>query len=206
VVCSGFWLFEHRSLIVTVPDVVFLRAWYSVEPPEFYNPVTSLLVADKSSWSGMRRTGQIRRDEGINTPLDINSVYRPVDRIERRFNPLKIPRKLQEELPYASKPKMMKARSKSTYMQRRAVILEPEEKNAIALLQQVRALRNERLAKRREKRVYQAAIHRKQVENREVLKSHKLKEDRRMHMREASLKRKRDVDKEDGDVTKRQRN
>lgn len=56
--------------------MVFLRAWYSIEPKKLYNPVTSLLLADKAGWKGMRLTGQIRKDEAIATPLDPNSAYR----------------------------------------------------------------------------------------------------------------------------------
>jgi ribosome biogenesis protein BMS1 len=35
-----------------------------------------LLLSDKAGWQGMRLTGQIRRDEGLRTPLDPNSAYR----------------------------------------------------------------------------------------------------------------------------------
>ncbi len=59
-----------------VIDIVFLRAWYSIEPRKLYNPVTSLLLSDKNTWKGMRLTGEIRRDEAIKTPLDVNSAYR----------------------------------------------------------------------------------------------------------------------------------
>ena len=57
-------------------DIIFLRAWYAVQPRQFYNPVTSLLLANKMQWTGMRLTGQVRRDEGLKTPLDVNSTYK----------------------------------------------------------------------------------------------------------------------------------
>ena len=57
-------------------DLVFLRAWYSIEPKKLYNPVTSLLLADKKDWQGMRLVGQIRKDQGIDTPSDPNSTYK----------------------------------------------------------------------------------------------------------------------------------
>ena len=57
-------------------DLVFLRAWYSIEPKKLYNPVTSLLLADKKDWQGMRLVGQIRKDQGIDTPSDPNSAYK----------------------------------------------------------------------------------------------------------------------------------
>lgn len=57
-------------------DIVFLRAWYSIEPRKLYNPVTSLLLKGGEEWQGMRLTGQVRRDEALKTPSDINSAYR----------------------------------------------------------------------------------------------------------------------------------
>lgn len=45
-------------------------------PRKFYNPVTSLLLADKDKWQGMRLTGQVRRAEGLKTPLGVNSTYK----------------------------------------------------------------------------------------------------------------------------------
>ena len=53
-----------------------MRAWYSIEPKKLYNPVTSLLLADKKDWQGMRLVGQIRKDQGIDTPSDPNSAYK----------------------------------------------------------------------------------------------------------------------------------
>ena len=68
--------FERERSVINIVDIVFLRAWYSVEPRKLYNPVTSLLLSDKVTWKGMRLTGEIRRDEGLKTPLDINSAYK----------------------------------------------------------------------------------------------------------------------------------
>jgi len=129
-------------VLTEVSDIIFLRGWYPITPRKFYNPVTSLLAED-GKWQAMRLTGQVRREQGIKTPLNINSAYRPVERPSRRFNPLRIPRKLQAALPYVSKPKIMKAQRNRTYMQKRAVVLEPEEKKAITMLQQIRALRKD---------------------------------------------------------------
>ena len=75
-----------------------------------------------------------------------DDIYKRVERPARRFNPLKVPKKLQAALPYASKPKLMKKQHRATYMQKRAVVLEPEEKRAVALLQQARALRKDQVA------------------------------------------------------------
>ena len=197
--------FSCGLYLISFPDVVFLRAWYSIQPRKFYNPVTSLLLSNKSYWTGMRLTGQVRRDEGLKTPLNINSSYKAVDRPARRFNVLKIPKKLQATLPYASKPKLMKPQHRQTYIQKRAVVLEPEEKNAIALLQQIRALRKDQVARRKEKQSERKEVHRKKAEKEEAEKSEKDKEKRKEYMRVAGQKSKRDADIEEGRGRKRRR-
>ncbi|KAG1749341.1 DUF663-domain-containing protein [Suillus lakei] len=194
--------FEDKVLM---SDIIFLRAWYSIHPRRFYNPVTSLLLSDKSRWSGMRLTGQIRRDEGLKTPLAINSTYKAIERPARRFNTLKVPKKLQAALPYASKPKLMKPQSKQTYMQKRAVVLEPEEKKAIALLQQIRALRKDQVARRREKQQERKEVHRKKVEKDEAKDAEKEREKKKVYMRAAGMKSKRETDVEEGRSRKRRK-
>ncbi|KAF9487769.1 DUF663-domain-containing protein [Pleurotus eryngii] len=194
--------FEDKVLM---SDIVFLRAWYSIEPRKFYNPVTSLLLSDKNQWSGMRLTGQVRRDEGQKTPLNVNSTYKRIERPERRFNPLKIPAKLQSALPYASKPKLMKAQSRQTYMQKRAVVMEPEEKKAVALMQQIRALRKDQVARRKEKKSERREAQRKKTEKEEAKQLEKDKEKRKEHMRAAGQKSKREAEAEEGRGSKRRK-
>jgi ribosome biogenesis protein BMS1 len=157
----------------------------------------------------MRLTGQVRREQGVKTPLDINSAYRvyyflpisyfqvsmyfllqPIDRPSRRFNPLKVPRKLQSALPFASKPKVMKPQSKQTYMQKRAVILEPEEKRAITMLQQIRALRKDQVIRRKDKQAERKAVHLKKVAKIEELKGEKKSAEKKDHMRKLGQKAK----------------
>jgi ribosome biogenesis protein BMS1 len=74
--------FEDKILM---SDIAFLRAWYPVHPHRFYNPVTNLLESpggreadsgESKGWKGMRLTGEVRRDQGIQTPKQKNSQYR----------------------------------------------------------------------------------------------------------------------------------
>ena len=164
-------------------------------PRKFYNPVTSLLLSDKNSWAGMRLTGEVRRSEGISTLSNANSTYKPVVRTVRRFNRLKVPRKLQGELPYASKSKIIKPQRKATYVQRRAAVLESEEKKAIALLQQAKALRNDQVTRRRQERDRRASV-RKRIAVKEASERDRRKRDKQEHMRTAGIKRKRDLEKD----------
>lgn len=53
-------------------------------------------------------------------------------------------------MPFKSKPKLEPKRKRKTLEQKRAVVLEPEEKKARTLLQQLNAIRNEKARKRME--------------------------------------------------------
>ncbi|OCF41810.1 ribosome biogenesis protein BMS1 [Kwoniella heveanensis CBS 569] len=180
--------FEDKILL---SDIVFLRAWYSIEPKKLYNPVCSLLLADKGEWKGMRLTGQIRRDEGLKTPLDVNSAYRPIARTTRRFNPLKVPKKLEASLPFASKTKALAPQKKPTYLQSRAVVMSEEEKKAVTLLQQIQTLKKDKVARRKEKQEERRKEHRKKVGVVDEKKAEKIKEEKRERMRKEGIKRKR---------------
>jgi len=153
----------------------------------------------------MRLTGEVRRSEGIKTPLNVNSTYKKIERAPRRFNPLVLPKKLQSALPYASKPKLMKPQQKQTYMQKRAVVLEPEEKKAVALMQQIRALRKDQVARRQEKKNEKKAERRKRLEKDEAKRGEKEKEKRKDYMRVAGQKSKRQADLDEGRSSKRRK-
>ncbi|KAI6027547.1 DUF663-domain-containing protein [Pisolithus microcarpus] len=168
-------------------DIVFLRAWYSIQPRKFYNPVTS------DGGLGMRLTGEVRKEQGLRTPL---ACYRSGHHV--RFNALKVPKKLQAALPYASKPRAMKPQSEKTYMARRAVVMEPEEKKAVALMQQIRALRKDQMVRRREKQSERKAAHRKKAEKEEALRADKEKEKRKEIMRVAGLKSRQEMEPDEG--------
>lgn len=153
----------------------------------------------------MRLTGQVRKEEGWRTPSDPNSSYKKIERTPRRFNPLRIPQQLQSSLPYASKPKLMKAQQHKTYMQKRAVVLEPEEKRAIALLQQARALRRDQVTRRKSKQEERKSKHRTLAAKEAEKKELKDKEKKKEHLRLAGIKHKRDSEKEEGRARKKRR-
>jgi ribosome biogenesis protein BMS1 len=153
----------------------------------------------------MRLTGQIRHEEAIKTPVNVNSIYKAIERPTRRFNPLRITKALQASLPYASKPKSMLPQRRSTYLQKRAVILEPEERKRSALLQQMRALRKAQLAKRREKKDERRAASQKEMLKKAEEISAKDKEKRKEIMRAVGQKSKQQSDVDEGRARKRRR-
>jgi ribosome biogenesis protein BMS1 len=154
----------------------------------------------------MRLTGEVRREQGVKTPMNVNSTYKRIERPPRRFNPLIVPKKLQSSLPYASKPKLMATQRRQTYLQKRAVVMEPEERKAIALLQQMRALRKDQMTRRKEKKDEKKAERQKKMEKEDIRNSEKEKEKRKDYMRIAGQKNKREAEMEEGrGRTKRQK-
>ena len=140
----------------------------------------------------MRLTGQIRREEGVATPNDVNSQYRSITRSTRRFNTLKVPRKLEASLPYASKTRAIPAQKKETYMQKRAVIMDDDEKKAAALLQQMQSLRKDKVQRRKDKQEERKAGYRKEKGEHDEGLARKIREDRKKQHKIDGMKRKRE--------------
>ncbi|XP_065495493.1 ribosome biogenesis protein BMS1 homolog [Caloenas nicobarica] len=172
--------FEDKLLM---SDIVFVRTWYPVSIPTFYNPVTSLLkpAGEKDSWSGMKTTGQLRHERGIKLKQNQDSLYKPIVREKRHFNKLHIPKALQKALPFKNKPKNLEKKGKTPKDQwRPAVIREPHEKKISALLSALSTVNNYKIKKAKVK-------HREQLK--EYLKV-KQKEDERKFKRQKEAKKK----------------
>uniref|UniRef100_A0A8C1CT67 BMS1 ribosome biogenesis factor n=2 Tax=Cyprinus carpio TaxID=7962 RepID=A0A8C1CT67_CYPCA len=182
--------FEDRLLM---SDIVFLRSWYPASVPQLYNPVTSLLmpVGQKETWAGMRTLGQLKHDLGIRNKPNQDSLYKPVVRQVRHFNPLHIPKELQKALPFKNKPKQMQAKGKTPRdLQRPAVVREPHEKKVAALLD---ALSSVYAYKNKKARAEQHAKHKeflKQKEKQEAERQKRMKEERKKTYRAMGQKEK----------------
>uniref|UniRef100_A0A1A8KDV3 BMS1-like, ribosome assembly protein n=1 Tax=Nothobranchius kuhntae TaxID=321403 RepID=A0A1A8KDV3_NOTKU len=164
--------FEDRLLM---SDIVFLRSWYPVTIPQLYNPVTSLLrsVGQKDNWSGMRTVGQLKHDLGIRNKPNTDSLYKPIVRAKRRFNPLHIPKELQKALPFKSKPKFQQPKGKMPRdLRRPCVIREPQEKKVAALLH---ALGTVHHYKKKKTTTVQHAKHKEFLQQKEKQEEAKLK-------------------------------
>ena len=79
-------------------------------------------------------------------------------------------------------------------MQGRTVVLEAEEKRALTLLQQMRALNKDKVARRHEKQEIRRGEHRKKVAEDEMKKAEKRRQERKERIRELGMKQKRDAD------------
>ena len=187
--------FEDKILM---SDIVFLRAWYPVRPHRFYNLVTNLI-----GWSGMRLTGEVRRDENIATPHQGNSLYKPIERVTRHFNPLRVPRALAAELPFKSQITQIKKQRAPTYIQQRAVVLDGEEKKARDLMQKVMTLRNEKDAKRRAAKEEKRKVYRKKVAENAEMRSERERKEKQDYWKKEGKKRSAENDGEGGGKRKR---
>ncbi|KAM8924173.1 ribosome biogenesis protein BMS1 homolog [Pelodytes ibericus] len=167
--------FEDKLLM---SDIVFLRTWFPVTVPMFYNPVTSLLkaVGEKESWTGMKTLGQLKHELGIRHKPQKDSLYKPIVRQVRHFNPLHIPKALQKALPFKSKPKFLEKKEKLTRDRMRpAVIREPHERKISALLNALGAVNNYKKLKAKTKTKLQRKefLQQKQKEEEEKIKRQK---------------------------------
>ncbi|CCU75330.1 Putative ribosome biogenesis protein/Also GTP-binding protein [Blumeria hordei DH14] len=176
--------FEDKILM---SDIVFLRTWYPVKPHRYFNPVTNLI-----GWNGMRLTGQIRKDEGLPTPQLRDSQYKPIERVKRVFNPLRVPKALAAELPYKSQIVQMQKQRRETYMQKRAVVLGGEEKNARDLMQKLMTLRQEKNSKRQAAKEAHRVVYRKKLAENAEKREEREKREKQEYWSKEGKKRKPD--------------
>lgn len=160
--------FEDKILM---SDIVFCRTWTTVKLLEYYNPVSSLLLKDKSAWQGMRRIRDIRAAKQLKVTANKDSEYRPIERETRKFNPLQIPKSLEARLPYKAKSKNKAARrsTKPTLEDRRARLMEKKDTRVLTLIQQANLSRKIRDEKQKESKKAQIA-RRKKVKEGEAAK------------------------------------
>ena len=132
--------FEDKPLM---SDIIICRLWVPVVIKQWYNPVTTLLDQEGES-SLLRTVGQIRREDKIAQQINKDSLYKPIERKKRDFGKLNIPKKLQGNLPFASKPKQQTPANRNSYVERRQVVLEPEEKKTRAAVQVLETIAKEK--------------------------------------------------------------
>ena len=142
--------FEDKVLL---SDIIFCRTWVRVEPKRYYNPVTNLLDGSEEDWRGMKTKGQlfIENDRPIEVKKD--SVYKPLTRPVRRFNVLKVPKAVEDALPYKNKQKNQKARAKGkkSYLTQRVVALSRPEKRQYTFMQSLRTVAKDKIKLRKAK-------------------------------------------------------
>ncbi|KAI8543114.1 hypothetical protein RHMOL_Rhmol08G0193400 [Rhododendron molle] len=104
-----------------------------VDVPQFYNPLTIPIQPCDLTWRGMKTVVELRREKNIPVPLSKDSLYKLIERMMWKFNPLVIPKLLQVALPFASKPTNIPRQRRPLIEMRRAVIMEPHDRQIHAL-------------------------------------------------------------------------
>lgn len=178
--------FEDKVLM---SDTIFLKTWYPVKVKKFYNPVTSLLLSKHNEWKGMRLTGQVRAENNIPTPIEKDSTYKKIEREERKFNPLKVPKLIRKELPFKSQIHEAKPQKKQTYMAKRAVIVDGDEKKMRDLVNKINTLKRDKEMKRKAKKSEKFLEKLKEIAKKEEAKKEKERERKREYFAKQGKKR-----------------
>ncbi|KAF8728587.1 hypothetical protein HU200_017852 [Digitaria exilis] len=180
--------FEDRILM---SDIVFLRAWVNVEVPTYCNLVTTALQPRKETWQGMRTTAELRRAHNIPIPHNKDSVYKPIERKPRKFNPVEIPAKLQQLLPFKSRPKDRPKQRQPTVENRVPVIMEHNERKTHEAIRQLMLLRHEKAKKKKIKEQQKKKAYEAEKAKTEQVTKKRQREERRERYREEDKQKKR---------------
>ncbi|XP_058084646.1 uncharacterized protein LOC131232437 [Magnolia sinica] len=180
--------FEDRILM---SDIVFLNTYAPVEVPCYFNPVTTAMQPHDKTWKGMKTVAELRRELNLRIPVNKDSLYKPIERKPKKFNPLVIPKSLQAALPFASKPKDQPHRKQPLLKSRRAVVMEPHERKVHALVQHLQLIRNEKMKKRKLKDEEKRKAHEAEKAKAEQLTRKRQREERRVRYREEEKQKRR---------------
>jgi ribosome biogenesis protein BMS1 len=106
----------------------------------------------------MQTTWQLRKRFGLYTPNHKDS-YKPVERIQKIFAPMIVPKKLEENLPFKTKDKIKKLSQKEKLQKEERSLLKPlatdDEKKAIYLVQRLKLIEKEK--KKKDQAEYQTS-------------------------------------------------
>lgn len=132
-------------------------------------------MEEKDRWEGIRTVGQLKRDMNIRNEPNVDSLYKPIERRERIFHPLKIPTQLQQDLPFHLKPKSTTISDPIEEKQRVAVILEPEEKKMNDIMKMFTTVYKDRLKTKEKSQINRNNQRKKQQNIQEIkrLQKHK---------------------------------
>ncbi|EAS05797.2 elongation factor Tu GTP-binding domain protein (macronuclear) [Tetrahymena thermophila SB210] len=136
---------------IVMSDLVFMRTWYKVPLEKFYNPIISY---EKTRL--MKTTWELRKMLNIDVKQKVDSEYQEIERTEKKFNPLLIPKNLEENLPFKSKQKvkLLSKKEKLAKAESKIPIKEltsEEDKKVFALIQRLNTIKKEKLAQKAQK-------------------------------------------------------
>lgn len=166
---------------IKMSDIVFCRTWFKIDVPEFYAPVTNMLlpIDAKSQWQGMKTLGQLKRERNIKAEVDEDHLYKPIERPVHTPKPLKIPASLQKALPYKDKPKNPALNpAKKFEATRVAVVHSPHEQKIAKMMKMLKTNFEAKKEKQKEqstKKYVEKIKERQKAEFQQLLKQKELK-------------------------------
>jgi len=128
--------FEDRILM---SDLVVCKCWINVTPKPFYLP-----VIDVPHWRPAKSIGQLRVEAGVPVPDRRDSNYgKQFVRAERKFNSLKLSKRLQTSLPFDKVAKLQTKKRKN--LRDKAAVVPTEHERAVnVLLSRLHTVRKEK--------------------------------------------------------------
>ena len=147
--------FEDR---IAMSDIVFLRTWYQLQVKMFYNPLST-------NTRLLKTTAQVRSERGLEIPTG-NTYERNMVKPEFTARPLRIPAKLEAQLPFKSKQKQKAPQE----VQEVKTLQSDKEKQMAYFIQRLGTLKNVRAAREKERKHRLSA---------EMEKKRKIEEDRK---------------------------
>lgn len=130
--------FEDKILL---SDVVFCRSWYTVKLEKFYNP-----VSDFNPNRIILSTRLLRKKFGIEAPQ--NTEMPRLERPNKKFMPMIVPKTLRKELPFKTKEKYKEESIERRVKKDETVIAKAfstdQEKQARFLIQRLKLIKSEK--------------------------------------------------------------
>lgn len=137
---------------IKISDIAFCRTWFKVDVPQFYAPITNMLLpaGEKSQWHGMKTLGQLKREKNIRAEVNEDHLYKEIKRPVYQPKPIVIPSSLQRSLPYKDKPKQAsKNPMKKFEATRVAVVHSPHEQKIAKMMKMLKANHQAKEAKQK---------------------------------------------------------
>lgn len=121
-------------------------------------------MLDVAAWRRLRTLAEIRQAKQLPLPYKDDNLhsYGGPERVQRKFNPMRIPKQLALKLPFHARPKLQAPSSRLKKLKGKKLqeekdlqkpLVSPYDKRVAALLQRLQTIRNAREEQRREKQL-----------------------------------------------------
>lgn len=176
---------------IQMSDIVFMRTWHKVIPPDYFNPMTELL----GEWKKMKLNKELREIHSISLKQKEDSLYRKIERPMQEEKDLVVSEKILKTLPFSIREKNFSI-DKKTSLNTKLDILDFDEKKNRDDLSYLKTLKEEKekeYIKKQENRKIEetVSIEKKKLEKQEKEKKYLKKIWLKKQVKETKTKKKR---------------